>query len=157
MKDLRALLEMRQASPLSFSDDGRVLLVGSDVPGTRQLYAVPARGGEPQQLTRFDEPVAGQYLPDGRILLEIDAGGNERTQLYFLAAEPGAPPEALVVDERFTPRRRLDVTARCSRTSQTGETAPTSTSSRTTCARAKSRASSSGAGATWRRSRPTGV
>jgi len=101
MEDLQALLEMRQASPLSFSDDGRLLLVGSDVPGTRQLYAVPARGGEPQQLTRFDEPVAGQYLPDGRILLEIDAGGNERTQLYFLAAEPGAPPEALVVDERF--------------------------------------------------------
>src|SRR5882724_11890475 len=101
MEDLRALLEMRQASPLSFSDDGRVLLIGSDVPGTRQLYSVPARGGDLQQLTQFDEPVDGQFLPDGRILLEMDAGGNERTQLYTLAAEPDAVPEPLVVDERF--------------------------------------------------------
>jgi dipeptidyl aminopeptidase/acylaminoacyl peptidase len=101
MEDLQALLEMRQASPLSFSHDGRLLLVGTDVPGTRQLYSVPARGGELRQLTSFDEPVAGQLLPDGRILLEMDAGGNERTQLYLLDAVPGASPEPLVVDERF--------------------------------------------------------
>ncbi len=101
MEDLRALLELRQASPLSFSDDGSTLLVGSDVPGTRQLFVVPARGGALRQLTQFDEPVGGQFLPDGRILLEMDAGGNERTQLYLLAAEPGAVPEPLVVDERF--------------------------------------------------------
>jgi dipeptidyl aminopeptidase/acylaminoacyl peptidase len=101
MDDLRALLEMRQASPLSFSGDGSVLLVDSDIPGTRQLYAVPVRGGEPQQLTRFDEPVAGQFFPDGRILLEIDTAGNERTQLYTVAAELGATPEPLVVDERY--------------------------------------------------------
>jgi dipeptidyl aminopeptidase/acylaminoacyl peptidase len=101
MEDLRALLEMRQASPLSFSDDGSALLVGSDVPGTRQLYTVPARGGALAQLTQFDEPVNGQYLPDGSILLEMDAGGNERTQLYTLRAELGASPDPLVVDERY--------------------------------------------------------
>src|SRR5512141_1688145 len=92
---------MRQAAPLSFSEDGSRLLVGSDLPGTRQLYAIPARGGELQQLTCFDEPVTGQFLRDGRILLEMDAGGNERTQLYLLAAEAGASPDALVVDERY--------------------------------------------------------
>jgi dipeptidyl aminopeptidase/acylaminoacyl peptidase len=101
MEDLRSLLEMRQASPLSFSPDGSVLLVDSDVPGTRQLYSVPVRGGELRQLTQFDEPVGGQFLADGRILLEIDAGGNERTQLYTVAAELGATPEPLVVDERY--------------------------------------------------------
>jgi dipeptidyl aminopeptidase/acylaminoacyl peptidase len=101
MEDLRALLEMRQASPLSFSDDGHTLLVGSDLPGTRQLYRVPAAGGELEELTHFDEPVGGQFLPDGRILLEMDAGGNERTQLYRLSAEPGATPDPLVVDERY--------------------------------------------------------
>jgi dipeptidyl aminopeptidase/acylaminoacyl peptidase len=101
MADLRALLEMRQASPLSFSHGGEVLLVGSDVPGTRQLYVVPSRGGELQQITSFDEPVGGQLLADGRILLEMDAGGNERTQLYLLDAEEGAVPEPLVVDPRF--------------------------------------------------------
>jgi dipeptidyl aminopeptidase/acylaminoacyl peptidase len=92
---------MRQALPLSFSADGSTLLVGSNIPGTQQLYVVPARGGELQQLTDFAEPVSGQFLPDGRILLEMDERGNERTQLYLLDAEPGAEPEPLVVDPRF--------------------------------------------------------
>ena len=101
MLELRALLEMRQAAPLSFSGDGSMLLVASDVPGTQQLFVAPARGGELRQLTDFAEPVVGQFLPDGRILLEMDDGGNERTQLYLLEAEPGAVPEPLVVDPRF--------------------------------------------------------
>jgi dipeptidyl aminopeptidase/acylaminoacyl peptidase len=101
MEDLRALLEMRQASPLSFSQDGEQLLVDSNVPGTRQLYLVSSRGGDLRPLTHFDEPVSGQLLPDGRLLLEKDAGGNERTQLYLLDAEPGAEAEPLVVDPRF--------------------------------------------------------
>jgi len=102
--DLRSLLALRQALPLSFSEDGETLLVVSDVPGTRQLYLVPTGGGEPLQLTSFDEPVSGQLLPDGRILLEIDAGGNERTQLHLLDPRPGAEPEPLVVDPRFIHR-----------------------------------------------------
>ena len=101
MTDLRALLEMRQAVPLSFSDDGSTLLVASNVPGTQQLYVVPSRGGALRQLTDFPEPVVGRFLPDGRILLELDDRGNERTQLYLLDAEPGAEPEPLVVDPRF--------------------------------------------------------
>ncbi|MDX6468665.1 MAG: hypothetical protein QOF75_468, partial [Gaiellaceae bacterium] len=101
MADLRALLEMRQASPLSFSADGGLVLVGSDLPGMRQLYLVPTAGGELRALTQFDEPVNGQLLPDGRVLLEKDAGGNERTQLYLLEPEAGAEPEPLVVDPRF--------------------------------------------------------
>src|SRR5437868_2974825 len=92
---------MRQASPLSFSRDGSTLLVGSDIPGTNQLHVVPARGGELRQLTNFEDPVGGQLLDDGRILLEMDADGNERTQLYLLDAEQGAAPEPLVVDPRF--------------------------------------------------------
>ena len=101
MADLRALLEMRQAMPLSFSDDGDTLLVGSDVPGTNQLHLLPARGGELRQLTDFRDPVSGQLLPDGRILLEMDESGNERTQLYLLDAVPGVEPEPLVVDPRY--------------------------------------------------------
>jgi Tol biopolymer transport system component len=98
---LRGLLELRQAWPLSFSADGSTLLVSSDLPGTRQLFLLPARGGEPTQVTSFAEPVEGQLLPDGRILLAMDEGGNERTQLYLLDARPGAEPEPLVVDPRF--------------------------------------------------------
>jgi dipeptidyl aminopeptidase/acylaminoacyl peptidase len=104
MVDLRSLLEMRQAVPLSFSDDGSRLLVASNVPGTDQLYALPSRGGELEQLTDLAEPVSGFFLPDGRVLVEIDAGGNERTQLHVLH---DGELEALVVDPRFihrTPR-----------------------------------------------------
>ena len=87
---------MRQSLPLSFSPDGGELLVASNAPGTMQLFAVPGM----RQLTDFDEAVSGQFLPDGRVLVERDAGGNERTQLY-------AGEEPLVVDERYkhdTPR-----------------------------------------------------
>src|SRR6266566_2132639 len=98
MADLRALLEMRQASPLQFSDDGARLLVASNIPGTQQLYELPSRGGELRQLTDFADPVSGQLLPDGRILLERDEGGNERTQLYLLGDDELEP---LVVDARF--------------------------------------------------------
>jgi dipeptidyl aminopeptidase/acylaminoacyl peptidase len=105
MADLRSLLEMRQAVPLSFSPDGALLLVQSNIPGTHQLYAVAARGGELEQLTSLDDPVSGFFLPDGRVLVEVDAGGNERTQLYVLGGDGGLDP--LVVDPRFihrTPR-----------------------------------------------------
>jgi dipeptidyl aminopeptidase/acylaminoacyl peptidase len=99
MVDLRALLEMRQAVPLSFSPDGERLLVASNLPGTHQLYELPVRGGELRQLTSVAEPVEGQYLPDGRVLVEMDEGGNERTQLYILRDDGSSEP--LVVDPRF--------------------------------------------------------
>lgn len=94
-KSLRELLELRQAFPLSWSPDGSTLLVASDLPGVRQLFTLPAEGGELEQLTDFAEPVSGQYLPDRRILLEIDEAGNERTQLHILGEGP------LVSDPRF--------------------------------------------------------
>jgi dipeptidyl aminopeptidase/acylaminoacyl peptidase len=89
---LRALLEMRQAVPLSWSPDGERLLVRSNLPGTHQLYVWPGM----EQLTSYDEPVSGQFLPDGRILVEIDEGGNERTQLHVLDEGP------LVADPAFS-------------------------------------------------------
>jgi dipeptidyl aminopeptidase/acylaminoacyl peptidase len=88
---LRALLEMRQAVPLSWSPDGQRLLVRSNIPGTHQLYECPGMN----QLTSYDEPVTGQFLPDGRVLVEIDEGGNERTQLHVLGEG------ALVSDPRY--------------------------------------------------------
>ena len=97
MGDLRTLLELRQAYPLSWSRDCSWLLVACDLSGTRQLYRLPVDGGELEQLTSYAEPVEGQLLPDDRLLLEIDEGGNERTQLH-LDGEP------LVVDPRYIHR-----------------------------------------------------
>ena len=81
---------MRQATPLSFSPDGKELLVASNLPGTTQLFVLPGM----RQVTFDEEAVTGQFLPDGRILVERDAGGNERTQL-------SVGDEPLVVDLRF--------------------------------------------------------
>jgi dipeptidyl aminopeptidase/acylaminoacyl peptidase len=47
-----------------------------------------------RQLTDYEDAVSGIFLPDGRVLVEIDSCGNERSQL-FVGGEP------LVVDERF--------------------------------------------------------
>ncbi len=98
MLSLRELLELRVAFPAGFSDDGESVLLLSNRAGTMQLYRVPRYGGELVQLTDFDEPVAGQYVPDagGRILLSIDEGGNERGQLHLL--EPGLEPQPFAVD-----------------------------------------------------------
>jgi dipeptidyl aminopeptidase/acylaminoacyl peptidase len=96
--DLRSLLALPQTWPLGFSPDRSSLLVASDRPGTRQLFLLPL-AGKLRQLTDLPEPVDGLLLPDSRILLEIDEGGNERTQLYVL--EPGGDPQPLVVDPRF--------------------------------------------------------
>jgi len=62
MLELRTLLELRQATPLSFSRDGAALLIDSNLPGTRQLFLVPVRGGALCQLTDFPEPVSGRLL-----------------------------------------------------------------------------------------------
>ncbi|MBW8879653.1 MAG: hypothetical protein JF614_32375, partial [Acidobacteria bacterium] len=70
MGDLRTLLELRQAYPLSWSSDGSWLLVASDLSGTRQLYRLPVDAGGLEQLTSYAEPVEGQLLPDDRLLLE---------------------------------------------------------------------------------------
>ncbi len=61
----------------------------------RQLFAMPADGGELEQLTDYAEPVSGFYLPDGRVLVQVDEAGNERTQLHILGDGP------LVSDPRF--------------------------------------------------------
>lgn len=76
--------------PLSFSPDGSELLVSSDVPGSDQLFVWPGM----RQVTFDEGKVTGQFLPDGRILVERDEGGNERVQLYV-------GDEPLVVDPRY--------------------------------------------------------
>jgi dipeptidyl aminopeptidase/acylaminoacyl peptidase len=81
---------VRLARPLSFSPDGGELLIASNEPGSEQLYVWPGM----RQVTFDEEAVTGHFLPDGRILVERDSGGNERTQLY-VGSEP------LVVDDRY--------------------------------------------------------
>jgi dipeptidyl aminopeptidase/acylaminoacyl peptidase len=84
---------------LSWAPDGSTILVASDLPGTRQLFTLPADGGDLEQITEFEGPVEGLFLgPGGGVLVLGDEGGNERTQLYALRDRS---PEPLVVDPRY--------------------------------------------------------
>lgn len=85
MSDIRDYLSIRSAAPAGFSPNGETLLVRSDLTGTSQLYRVARGGGELRPITDFAEPVAGIYLPDApRVLLTMDAGGNERHQIHLI-------------------------------------------------------------------------
>ena len=110
--DVRAYLEIRTSAPSGFSPDAGKLLISSNLPGTAQLYRLdlpaadgggPLSPGELVQVTDFSEPVAGAYLPTREeLLLAMDAGGNERHQLYLMADRPasegGTGPRELVHD-----------------------------------------------------------
>ena len=97
--DITDYLEIRTAAPSGFSPDGTTVLVSSDVPGHAQLFRCelagltgPVAPGDLPQITAFDEPVGGGYLPtEDRLLLAMDAGGNERHQLYLAPDAPDAP------------------------------------------------------------------
>ena len=82
MPTLAQFLELRSALPTSFSPDGEQVLALSNLTGTMQLYRVAREGGDLEQLTDYDEPVGGVYLPTrDAIVLQADVGGNERLQL----------------------------------------------------------------------------
>ncbi len=78
---------------LDAGDEER-LLVRSDLSGTMQLYEL--RAGQLIELTALPEPVAtAHYIPGARrAVLEIDAGGNERHQLYLLDLDAAAQAPA---------------------------------------------------------------
>ena len=90
------------------------MLVRWNVPGSLQLYLAAPGTDVLRQLTELDEPVDGRFVPGSRrLLLSVDAGGNERAQLYLADPEPGAPHEPLVVEPDFlhlTPRLSPDGT-----------------------------------------------
>ena len=98
---ITAFLETKSTMAGSFSPDGSQLLLQSNITGTMQLYRVPVEGGEPVAITQFDEPVIGQYVPGTRTLvIGMDAGGNERHQLYLIE-DDGSGMRDLVVEPDY--------------------------------------------------------
>ena len=98
---VRALLRTRRAL-LADVDLGPAaaerVLVRSDLPGTFQLYELVS--GELIELTSLPEPVASaEYVPGTReAVLAIDAGGNERHQLYVVDLEEAAASTVATFD-----------------------------------------------------------
>ncbi|MBC8114023.1 MAG: S9 family peptidase [Candidatus Saccharimonas sp.] len=78
---------VRGASFRGFAPDGTGLLIGTRFGNSSQLHRVYEPGGRREQITFYDEPVSGGFLPkatDGAILMLMDAGGNENDQVYLL-------------------------------------------------------------------------
>ena len=70
-----------------FAPDGTGILIGTRFGNSSQLHRVYEPGGRREQVTFYDEPVSGGFLPkatDGAILMLMDSGGNENDQVYLL-------------------------------------------------------------------------
>ena len=83
-------MSLAPPGPYAFSPDNASLLVSSDRSGVFNAAALPADGGEANQLTRSPDHAvfAISYFPsDERILLASDQGGNELEHIYVRNAE----------------------------------------------------------------------
>lgn len=77
----------RAADFAGWSPDGRGMLIRTRFGNSIQLHRVYEPGGRREQITFFDEPVGGRFLPeatDGAILMTMSKGGNENDQVYLL-------------------------------------------------------------------------
>jgi dipeptidyl aminopeptidase/acylaminoacyl peptidase len=90
--DFARYLKIRGAWGASWSPDGRRLAFLTEITGVPQVWEVSSGAGGaggpswPEQLTFYEERVSGaEYSPTrDQILFGMDAGGNERTQLFLL-------------------------------------------------------------------------
>ena len=79
-------LKIRAAYGATWSSDGLHIAFLTDITGVPQAWEVPVEGGWPEQLTFHEERISGiHYSPkENRLLFSMDAGGNERLQLFAL-------------------------------------------------------------------------
>lgn len=78
---------VRGAAFRGWAPDGTGLLIATRFGNSAQLHRVYEPGGRREQITFFDEPVSGTFIPkatDGAILMLMDAGGNENDQILLL-------------------------------------------------------------------------
>ena len=78
---------VRGATFRGWAPDGTGILINTRFGNSSQLHRVYQPSGRREQITFFDEPVSGVFLPkatDGSILLSMDAGGNENDQVHLL-------------------------------------------------------------------------
>lgn len=84
---LRQYQNTRAAAFMGWSPDGRGMLIQTRFGNSLQLHRVYEPGGRREQVTFFDEPAEGRFLPaakDGSILVSMSRGGNENFQVYLL-------------------------------------------------------------------------
>ena len=77
---------VRGAAFRGWAPDGTGILINTRFGNSSQLHRVYEPGSRREQITFYNEPVSGTFIPratDGAILLTMDSGGNENDQVYF--------------------------------------------------------------------------
>lgn len=70
-----------------WSPDGNGILIGTRFGNSVQLHRVYTPGGRREQITFFEEPAAGRFLPGKEskaVLVSMSAGGNEDFQVHLV-------------------------------------------------------------------------
>lgn len=104
-------LKIKSAKSGQFSPDEKQVAYLSDQSGTYQIRTISVDGGQPRQITSFDEPINEMfYCPTkDRILFMMDTGGNENHQLYIIngdgtgLAQLTNQPDRRVISVKFSP------------------------------------------------------
>lgn len=94
-------LNARRCYGPSFSPDGSRVAFIADISGVPEAWAVPARGGWPEQLTFFGDRVGFVAFAPNRdeLVAGADVGGNENVELWLLDRH-GASVRPLTHDRR---------------------------------------------------------
>lgn len=96
---IQQYLNVKSSSAPSLSPDGKQMAFLSNASGTSQVWVMKLPGGEPKQLTNFDDNVSFvRWLGDGSGMIFGKAkGGDENTQFYWMKAD-GTAVRALTDD-----------------------------------------------------------
>lgn len=89
---LRQYQNTRAAAFRGWSPDGKGMLVATRFGDTAQLHRVYEPGGRREQITFFDEPADGSFIPeakDGALLVIMSRGGDENFQIHVLDRNTG--------------------------------------------------------------------
>lgn len=91
---LKAYQNTRAAGFAGWDPGGEGMLIRTRFGNSVQLHRVYEPGGRREQVTFFDEPVSGMFLPNqsaGKLILSMDQGGNENDQIYVMTPESPLP------------------------------------------------------------------
>lgn len=81
---LRQYDNVRSASFQGWSPEGNGMVVQTRFGNTAQLHRVYEPGGRREQVTFYDEPASGGFIPESAesLLVTMSLGGNENFQIY---------------------------------------------------------------------------
>lgn len=84
----------------AWSPDGRTVVISTNLTGRFNLWAVPADGGFPLQLTQSDDRQTGVAVtPGGQVIFQSDRAGAEIWDLYATPLTGGAVTNLTATDD----------------------------------------------------------